>query len=144
MDADTAAAVGGDPLLHRRLTQHVIGLFFEVYNELGPGFLESVYVGALAVALEQNGLRHRREAALEVVFRGVPVGFFRADLVVEDKVVIEVKAVRAMEPVHESQLLNYLRASRYEVGLLLNFGPQPKFRRLACSARTPRQPSQGP
>lgn len=144
MNADTAAAVGGGDLLHRRVTELIIGLFFEVYNELGPGFLESVYVGALSVALQQNGLRHRREAALEVVFRGVPVGFFRADLVVEERIVLEVKAARSIDAAHEAQLLNYLRASRYDVGLVLNFGPQPKFRRLAYSAKRIRQPLRAP
>jgi GxxExxY protein len=133
MNTDTAGPPNRADLLHRRITGHIIGLFFEVYNELGAGFLESVYVGALAIALEQSGLQHRREAALEVVFRGVPVGLFRADLVVEGKVVVEVKAGRTIDPAHESQLLNYLRASGLEVGLLLNFGPQPKFRRLAYS-----------
>jgi GxxExxY protein len=115
------------------ITEKVIGLFFDVYNELGPGFLESVYVGALAVALAQAGMRFRREALLEVVFRGVVVGTFRADLLVEEKVVVEAKAARAIDPAHESQLLNYIRASRFEVGLLLNFGRQPKFRRMAYS-----------
>ena len=133
MSADTATTVGRPDLLHRHVTERVIGLFFDVYNELGPGFLESVYGGALAVALSQSNLRYRREALLEVVFRGVPVGLFRADLVVEDKVVVEVKAARTIDAAHESQLINYLRASRYEVGLLVNFGPQPKFRRLAYS-----------
>jgi GxxExxY protein len=140
MDADTAIVAGRAGLLHHRITEQLIGLFFDVYNELGRGFLESVYVGALAVALDQIGLRHRREAALEVVFRGVSVGFFRADLLVEEKVVVEVKAARAIDPVHEAQLLNYMRASRFEVGLLLNFGPQPKFRRLACSGQSDRNP----
>jgi GxxExxY protein len=125
MNTDTAGPPNRADLLHRRITGHIIGLFFEVYNELGAGFLESVYVGALAIALEQSGLQHRREAALEVVFRGVPVGLFRADLVVEGKVVVEVKAGRTIDPAHESQLLNYLRASGLEVGLLLNFGPHP-------------------
>lgn len=129
MNADTP-----DPLLHRQTTERVIGLFYEVYNELGPGFLESVYVGALAVALQQSRLQYRREAALEVHFRGVPVGFFRADLVVAERIVVEVKAARSIDPIHEAQLINYMRASRYEVGLLLNFGPRPKFRRLVYSA----------
>jgi GxxExxY protein len=134
MNADTTAAVGRADLLHREVTERVIGLFFDVYNELGAGFLESVYAGALAVAVQQEGLRHRREAALEVVFRGVSVGLFRADLVIEDRVVVEVKAARTIDPVHEAQLINYLRASGFEVGLLLNFGPKATFRRLAYSA----------
>lgn len=133
MNADTSTLVGRPDLLHRGLTERVIGIFFDVYNELGPRFLESVYAGALAVALHQSMVRCQREAALEVVFRGVPIGLFRADLVVEGKVVVEVKAARAIDPRHESQLINYLRASGIEVGLLLNFGPKPTFRRLAYS-----------
>jgi GxxExxY protein len=133
MDADSAPA--SDRLLHRSITEQVIGLFFDVYNELGPGFLESVYVGALAVALRQAGLRYRREVLLEVVFRGGTAGSFRADLLVEETVVVEAKAARAIDPAHESQLLNNIRASRFEVGLLLNFGRQPKFRRMVYSAQ---------
>jgi GxxExxY protein len=131
MIADTTPP---DRLLHRAVTETVIGLFFDVFNELGPGFLESVYVGALAIALQQTGLQYRREAGLEVHFRGIPVGFFRADLVVADRIVVEVKAARGIDAIHEAQLINYMRASRYEVGLLLNFGSKPKFRRLVYSA----------
>lgn len=111
-------------------TRAIIGSFFEVYNELGTGFLESVYRNALSVALDQMGIPNRREAPLDVFFRGARVGLFRADILVNDCVVVETKAAHALDRSHEAQLINYLRASSIEVGLLLNFGPEAKFRRL--------------
>ena len=118
------------PLRSRETTNEIIGSFFSVYNELGRGFLESVYRNALSVALDQRGIRNRREAPLDVFFRGARVGFFRADLLVDDSVVVEVKVANALDRSHEAQILNYLRACPIEVGMLLNFGPQAKFRRL--------------
>jgi GxxExxY protein len=115
---------------HASLTEQIIGVFFDVYNELGSGFLESVYVKALSVALQQAGLLIRREMPLLVVFRGKTVGSFRADLLVNELVTLEVKACNRLQPLHEAQLLNYLRATDIEVGLLLNFGPRPQFRRF--------------
>lgn len=117
-------------LRHEDLTRRVIGVFYDVYNELGHGFLESVYENALAIALRAAGLRAEQQHALGVWFRGQQVGDFRADLVVNDAVLLELKAARAIEPVHEAQLLNYLRATPIEVGLLLNFGPKPEVKRL--------------
>jgi GxxExxY protein len=128
MNADTALA--RKRLRDRELTEAVLGAFVDVYNTLGTGFLESVYRNAMAVALESRRRRSIREALLEVVFRGVSVGCFRADLLVENRVVVEIKAARVMESAHDAQLLDYLRASRLEVGLLLTFGPEAKFRRL--------------
>jgi GxxExxY protein len=129
MNADERGLIG------RELTDRIIGIFFDVYNELGPGFLESVYEEAMLVALRAAGLRVERQVPLIVYFRGVPVGTFRADLVVEETVVLELKAGRHLEPAHEAQLLNYLRASRLEVGLLFNFGPRPTFRRAVFDNR---------
>lgn len=117
-------------LIHRDLTEKIIGIFFEIYNELGHGFLESVYEEALARALSEAGLLVQRQLELPVWFRGVNIGDFRADLVVDEKVLLEVKAARTLESVHEAQLLNYLRCSEIEVGLLLNFGPRAQFRRF--------------
>jgi GxxExxY protein len=119
-----------DALRHRATTEEIIGLFFAVYNELGSGFLESVYRNALAVALDQRGIRNLREAPLEVFFRGARVGLFRADLLVNDCVVVEIKVAHALDRSHEAQLLNYLRASPIETGILLNFGRKATFRRL--------------
>ena len=116
---------------HEHLTRRIIGVFFQVYNELGHGFLESVYREAMVIALRANGLLVEKEFALTARFRGQIIGEFKADLIVGGSVLVELKAVRSINPAHEAQLLNYLRASVLEVGLLLNFGPYPKVRRLA-------------
>lgn len=113
------------------LTQKIIGLFYEVYNELGAGFLESVYQKFLALALETAGLAVCSRVDIPVSFRGYQVGRFQGDLLVEASVLLELKATRALDSSHQAQLLNYLRATGIEVGLLLNFGPKPEFKRLA-------------
>ena len=118
---------------HEEVTQSIIGVFFDVYNELGYGFLESVYREAMAIALNSAGLRVKEEFALEVHFRGQVIGVFRADLVVNGCVIVELKALKELGSSHEAQTLNYLRAGVLEVGLLLNFGPEPQIRRLAFS-----------
>ncbi len=115
---------------HQELTQAIIQVFYDVYNELGHGFLESVYEEAMAIALTQHGVKAARQCPLPVWFRGQQVGDFRADLVVGDAVIVELKAARTLEPAHEAQLLNYLRASNIEVGLLLNFGPSARVKRM--------------
>ena len=116
---------------HGELTRKILGVFYEVYNELGHGFLESVYQEAMVIALRQAGLRVERQIPLKVMFRGEVVGEFRQDIVVERAVILELKAASAIDSVHEAQLLNYLRATALEVGLLLNFGPKPQFKRMA-------------
>jgi GxxExxY protein len=133
-------------LKHRDVTSLVIRVFFQVYNELGVGFLESVYVEAMDLALSQAGLSTQRELPLAVTFRGHVVGRFRADLVVEKRVLVEAKACPRLHPAHEAQLLNYLRATVLEVGLVLNFGPRPQFRRLLFDnalKKHPPEPSSG-
>lgn len=130
MDADERRLKAEDEYLHEELTQKVIGVFYDVYNELGPGFLESVYHRAFVVALKQSGLRVESELSIPVFFRGVLVGDFLADIVVEGAVMLELKAARELDSAHEAQLLNYLRATTIEIGLLMNFGPKPKFRRF--------------
>jgi GxxExxY protein len=117
-------------LRHAELTDKIIGVYYDVYNELGYGFLESVYEESMAIALREAGLRVQRQVAVPVLFRGLRVGDFWADLLVEDKVLLELKAARTLEPSHEAQLLHYLRATEIEIGLLLNFGEKPQFRRL--------------
>jgi len=117
-------------LKHSEVTREIIGVFFAVYNELGPGFLESVYVESLAIALAQAGLSVEREKPLTVRFRGEVVGKFRADIIVGQVLLVEVKACPKLNPIHEAQILNYLRATSLEVGLLVNFGSRPQFRRL--------------
>lgn len=117
-------------LKHSGLTEKIIGVFFDVYNELGPGFLESVYEASVEIALDDAGLRVERQVPIPVWFRGRNVGDFRADLLVDGSVILELKAARTLESAHEAQLLNYLRATSIEVGLLLNFGPKPEFKRF--------------
>jgi len=105
------------------LTEKVIACAYKVHSELGPGFNEGIYHNALKLALEEGGLRFQTEKSLSVSFRGKHIGGLRLDLVVEDKVIIEVKALTGNLPaVFESQILSYLKASGYRVGLLINFG----------------------
>ena len=108
-----------------------MGAFYRVYNELGTGFLESVYEAAMVVVLDGMGMRVERQAPVTVYFRGVAIGSFKIDLLVESAIAVELKASRALDSAHEAQLLNYLRATDLEVGLLLNFGERPSFKRLA-------------
>lgn len=115
---------------HKELTRKVIGIFFDVYNELGHGFLESVYEKSLEFALSSIGLTVLRKIEIPVRFRGRTVGEFEADMLVDGCLLIELKAVRALESAHEAQLLNYLRATEIELGLLLNFGLKPQFKRM--------------
>ena len=117
-------------LVHGDITRGNIGAFFDVYNELGYGFVESVYQRALPIALTARGIHSERELPLTVRYKGATVGDYRADLVVEGKVIVESKVADRILPVHEMQLLNYLKAKRITVGLVLNFGPQATFRRL--------------
>lgn len=117
-------------LKHGELTDQIIGIFYDVYNELGHGFLESVYQNVLSVALAAAGLKVVREYPIAVWFRGTKVGEFRCDLAVNDTVLLELKTAQAIDRVHEAQLLNCLRATEFELGLLLNLGPKPQFRRL--------------
>jgi len=119
-----------ETLKHSELTDKIIGVFYDVYNELGHGFLESTYAEALVVALESTGLIVQREFPVPVWFRGNKIGQYFADLLVERTVILELKAGRALEKEHEAQLLHYLRATDIEVGLLLGFGIRPQFRRL--------------
>jgi GxxExxY protein len=127
-------ARAGLALVHGALTREIIGAFYDVYNELGYGFVESVYQRALPLALTKRGVRSDCELPLTVRFRGVVVGNYRADLVVEGKVIVESKVAEKILPVHEMQLLNYLKATGINVGLVLNFGPRPTFRRLLLSS----------
>jgi GxxExxY protein len=115
---------------HSQLTRQIIRVFFEVYGELGYGFLESVYRSAMTVALRDAGLAVEPEVELNAHFRGRSIGTFRADLLVEGAVLVELKAARAISPAHVAQLLNYLRCTVIEIGLILNFGPASKVRRL--------------
>lgn len=115
---------------HHDLTQKIIGAFYDVYNELGYGSLESVYENSLTIALRQLGLEVHQQIAIPVWFRGTSVGDFNADLMVNKLVLLELKSARSIDQAHIAQLLNYLKATEIEVGLLLNFGPRPEFKRV--------------
>jgi len=114
---------------HSDLTDQIIGAFYAVYTTLGYGFLESVYVKALMIELKKRGLNARDELPIRVHYDGQLIGEYFADLVVNELVILEIKAAKALATEHEAQLLNYLKATPYEVGLLLNFGPKPETKR---------------
>lgn len=112
------------------LTARAIGAFYMVYDDLGYGFLENVYCSALAIELGNQHLAFTREAPVDVMYRGAKVGHYRSDFIIENRLVIEVKASKALCDEHFRQVLNYLRATNLELALLLHFGPKPFFRRL--------------
>jgi GxxExxY protein len=111
-------------------TRAIIGAFYETYNVLGYGFLESVYRESLALELRDMGLEVQCEMPIRVFYKARPVSFFRADMVVDARVIVELKSGSVLGPTDQRQLLNYLRASTIDVGLLLHYGPTPKFHRL--------------
>jgi len=117
-------------LKHGLITDKILAVFYEVYNELGYGFLESVYHRSLVLALNSVGLNVSSKVSIPVWFRGTRVGRFEADILVEGCVLLELKAARMLDSSHRAQLLNYLRATEIEVGLLLNFGEKPEFKRV--------------
>jgi len=118
-----------EQFLHADLTHTIIGTFYEVYNELGHGFLESVYENSLAIALRGKGFEVHQQIAIPVWFRGMQVGDFCADMLVNKLILLELKTARATDQTHLAQLMNYLKATEIEVGLVLNFGPKPEFKR---------------
>jgi GxxExxY protein len=120
----------GHGLLLSAKTEPILGAFFQVYNALGPGFLERVYENALTLELRERGLRVEQQPPVSVSYKGVCVGQYFADLVVEGLVIVELKAAEALCDAHAAQLVNYLRATQLEVGLLLNFGRTATFRRV--------------
>lgn len=122
------------------VTYRVIGAFIGAYRALGWGFLESVYQRAMAVELQRAGLRFGAQVLLPVHHRGVCVGEFRADFIVEDSVIVELKVAQQLDNAHRAQLYNYLKATTIEKGLLFNFGPRPSFERLLLTndRKTPR------
>ena len=123
-------------MLHGDITSTILQACFEVTNELGAGFVESVYENALLIALQEKGLKVASQVPLAVMFRGRSVGEFVADLVLEDKVIVELKAVKALAPEHQAQVINYLNATGLDVGLLVNFGrPKLEYKRLHRKSR---------
>jgi GxxExxY protein len=120
-----------DKLKYKEITDIILRSFYEVYNELGTGFLESVYEKALYIVLTGYGTCVERQKNISVSFRGYIIGDFKADSIVNEKVIVEIKAVRTLDSAHEAQLINYLKATNVEVGLLLNFGEKLEFKRFA-------------
>lgn len=117
------------------LTDKIIKAFYHVYNTLGYGFLEKVYENALAISLRSSGILVEQQKSIIVLFDGQIVGEYFADLVAGGRVIVEIKCADAIADGHEAQLLNYLKATNVEVGLVLNFGPQPEFRRKVFSKK---------
>jgi GxxExxY protein len=114
---------------HQEVTDKIIRAFYNVYNTLGFGFLEKVYENAMMIELKSFGLNCEKQKRISVYFKDNCVGEYFADIIVEDKVIIELKAAEGIAEEHEAQLLNYLKATEIEVGLLLNFGKTPQFKR---------------
>ena len=122
---------GSSLLAEGELTEKILGASFAVHNALGSGFLEKVYENALVVELQKNALEVVQQKTFLVKYSGVIVGDYGADLIVSGRVIVECKAIGSLEGAHEAQLLNYLRASRIQVGLLLNFGrPKLQYKRM--------------
>jgi len=118
---------------HSDLTEKIIKCFYNVYHLLGYGFLEKVYENSFAIELKQNGLFVVQQMPIKVSYKDNPVGDYFADLVVENKIIIELKAQEGLVPENEAQLLNYLKATEFEIGLLLNFGKKPEIKRKIFS-----------
>ncbi len=116
---------------HSEITEQIIKTFYTVYNTLGYGFLEKVYRNAMVIELNKQGATVTPESPITIYYDGEVIGEYFADLLVAKAVIVELKAVRQLAEEHEAQLLNYLKATPYEVGLLLNFGPKPKVTRKA-------------
>ena len=115
--------------IHQDLTQKIINCYFKVYNKLGYGFLEKVYENALFYELKNDGLYCEKQKAIKVYYDTILVGEYYADIIVNESVILELKAAENIAEEHEFQLINYLKATNIEVGLLLNFGKQPQFKR---------------
>jgi len=134
-------------MLHEEITDKIIHAFYRVFNALGYGFLEKVYENAMAIELRKNGLKVEVQKDIRVLYESQTVGEYFADLFVDDKIIVELKAAKTLSDEHEAQLINYLKATRTEVGLLFNFGQKPEFRRKLFHnllKQGTRCPSKGP
>ena len=116
-------------MLHKDLTEKVIGAFYKVYNTLGFGFLEKVYENAMSIECRKAGLSVEKQKNIRVYYDKEEVGDYYADLIINDLIIVELKAARNLDEDHEAQLLNYLKATDKEIGLLFNFGNKPEFKR---------------
>lgn len=123
----------GDNYKHAEITELIIHAYFQVYNQLGYGFLEKIYERAMIIEMAKLGLKCEQQKNIKVYYEGIEIGDYYADIVVEECVIVELKAVETVAPEHEVQLVNYLKSTELEVGLLLNFGPKPQFKRRVFS-----------
>ena len=114
---------------HKTLTAAIISIFYKVYNTLGYGFLEKVYENAMMYEFKKAEISATSQSPIKVLYEDEIMGEYYADILVDDKVIVEIKAVKNLAPEHKAQLLNYLKATDKEVGLLLNFGPKPEISR---------------
>ena len=126
-------------LKHEELSKKIIAAAHNVHNELGHGFLEKVYKNALAIELREAAIQYALEVPMSVRYRGQVVGDYVADMIVEDKIVVEAKAVSELNSVHEVQLVNYLKATGLQVGLLINFGRSVQVKRRVFGYDTGRE-----
>jgi GxxExxY protein len=116
---------------YKELTDRIIKIFYKAYNKLGYGFLEKVCENAMMIELEREGIAAVAQSPIKVLYDGKIIGEYFADILIDNKVIVEIKAGRQLVDENEAQLLNYLKATAMEVGLLLNFGPKPEVRRKA-------------
>jgi GxxExxY protein len=134
----------GDNFLHSEITSKIIKAYYIVFNKLGFGFLEKVYENALLIELKKAGLDCQSQIPIRVYYEKVEIGYYLADIIINHKVIVEIKAAECLCEEHEAQLVNYLRATDIEVGILLNFGKKAEFRRKVFSQeyKNHNQPSQ--
>ena len=116
---------------HKELTENIINIFYRVYNKLGYGFLEKVYENAMMIEFKKDGIPAVSQSPIKVFYQGEVIGEYYADTLVDNKVLVEIKAAKRLAEENEAQLLNYLKATDIEVGLLLNFGTKPEVKRKA-------------
>ncbi len=114
---------------HKELSEKIIKIFYQVYNKLEYGFLEKIYENAMMIEFKKQGIPATSQSPINVLYDSILVGEYFADILVDNKVIVEIKATKAISIEHEAQLLNYLKATDIEVGLLLNFGPEPSIKR---------------
>lgn len=117
-------------LLHKKITEDIIKIYFDTYNQLGYGFLEKIYQNAMFFELKNKGYNVKAQSPIKVYLKGQLLGEYYSDLLVEDKVIVELKACEVLKSAHVAQLMNYLKATKIEVGLLLNFGEEAEFKRI--------------
>jgi GxxExxY protein len=128
--------------LYKNLSDTIIKIFFEVYNDLGYGFLEKIYQNAMYLELKSKGYKVEANKRISVYYKNQPVGEYFADIVVNDVIILELKACECLMDVHKAQLINYLKATETEIGLLLNFGEKPEIKRFIYTNDRKKLPNQ--